>query len=159
MDLMKCENCKNQNPILLICDGCGKEYCTECQLNWDTHRDWCHKCQEVEQIQKLSEGEYTQKLRRKFSKPIKVGKPNIAGELPWSADKNLLLSNGGVVLAKFFNRNDCDYAAKSASRNHQLMLVLATIHERIRLGKAWYDGSEVDVVLWQKVKELLKEKS
>jgi hypothetical protein len=153
---MKCENCKTEIKNLLVCECCGHEYCVVCQPNWDTERDWCGACQELETIHRLSEGSYTGKLRKRFSKSIKVEQPDVVGALPWVANKNLLLSSSDAVLAKFQHHKDCEYAARSASRNHQLMLVLAAIHERIRLGKAWYDGSEADVVLWQKVKELLK---
>jgi hypothetical protein len=113
------------------------------------------QCQEQNSITKLSEGNYTEKLRQIFTKPVNVSPPVVTSGFPWIANGRLLVA-GDVCVAKFKNPNDCAHASKSATNHHELMLVLAVIHERIRTGRAWYDGTEADVVLWQRVKELLK---
>lgn len=129
------------------CERCGAE---------PSEANPCYTCQELEIITALGEVQFTEKLRRKFSKPIKVEKPDVVRPLPWSAKGDIMLSSDGKMVGRFVAEEDCVFASKSASAHQDLLLVLAVIHERIRTGRSFYLGSEQDIALWCRVKELTK---
>lgn len=129
------------------CERCGAE---------PAEANPCYACQELEIITALGESQFTEKLRRKFSKPIKVERPDVIRALPWSAEGDTLLSADGKIAGKFVSEKDCVFAAKAGSAYYDLVLLAAVVHARIRDGRGFYVGTENDIALWLRIRELTK---
>lgn len=129
--------------------------CERCDAEW-ADGGACYACQELDIITALDEHQFTEKLRKQFSEPIKVGRPDVIRTLPWSAEGSTLLSKENRIVGKFVNDRDCVFAAKSSSAYHDLVLLAAVVHERIRVGRSFYVGSDSDVALWLRVRDLTK---
>lgn len=127
------------------CERCGAE---------PAEANPCYACQELEIITALGESQFTEKLRRKFSKPIKVERPDVIRALPWSAEGDTLLSADGKIAGRFVSEKDCMFAAKAASSYMDLINAIRVVHERIRVGRSFYVGSTEDIALWLKIKEI-----
>lgn len=144
----------------MVCSRCHHEYCSECQPYWDYESETCAACQEVETITTIQENDFTGRMRRWFNKRAPEPKPpKLSQPLPWSAvtvrDRHFLMANGFVV-ARFTDRDDCEWAARAANHHYQLSGLLAETYNRIRDGGAYFSGSEKDCKLWQEMIKALK---
>jgi hypothetical protein len=98
-------------------------------------------------------------MRRWFTKKLPAPvEPQLGYGLPWRVEHNsngwCLVSSSGMV-ASFAGEAEANYACSAANSHYQLSGLAVEIHNRIRAGDPWFDGSQRDCELWKKVKDLL----
>ena len=67
-----------------------------------------------------------------------------------------MLGSNNAVVGTMSSYDACTHAIRSANAHQSMLLLLASIHERIRLGKVLFTGSESDVRMWDEIRKVLR---
>lgn len=154
----RCGNCNAKAEGYYICELCHESSCEICQPYFDAEQSWCQTCQEKESIRRLSEDAFTHKLRQWFTE-VHNPVPPLEGMVPYTVCDDVLqyrLDDKDWTKVKFLIPSQAEFAFTAMSQHHEMKTILAQVYNRIRSGDAWFDGSEEDVRLWVRVKELLQ---
>lgn len=157
---MDCPSCHEQTNEPLTCAQCGSTFCASCQPYWDYTSEVCQGCQEFNTVAALKDDAWTARMRRWFTKKLPAPvEPQLAYKLPWRVEHNgdgwCVVSPSGMV-ASFVGESEANYTCLAANSHYQLSGLAVMIHNRIRAGDPWFDGSERDCELWRKVKSALE---
>lgn len=168
---MECEHCDNKTKEPIGCQQCGNMYCPGCQPYWDYTSDICQFCQERNSIAALQEADFTSRLRQQFNAEAVVPViPIMPGmELPWhvvqkpsnqwlaynDASPCWMLYSGATPVAVFMSEPAAGWACRAVNAHHGLAAAAATVYNRIREGRPFWNGSREDCLLWNKIKEFI----
>jgi hypothetical protein len=153
--VIKCKHCNSGDPPVLECSQCQNIYCDGCQPYFDHEQNICGQCQEQSQIRAISEDALTLKMRKWFTKKAVV--PAAHPGLPWAVSPTgkLLFSPETGAIGAMLEPTDSVYAVKSANAHHELSSVLAGVYNQIRSGNAYFNATQKEIKLWQRMRDLI----
>lgn len=156
---MECPECHEEHGDPLGCEQCGSLFCTVCQPWWDYTSDLCQNCQERNSIAALREDSWTARLRQWFNPEADLPvAPELEHPLPWKVggySDGWLVHTGENTFARFDSKTDAEYAVAAANSHHDLALAVATTYNRIRSGAVLWNGTDDDLALWMRVKQVV----